>query len=137
MKRALPILFALLVASPAFAQKAAPTPQPSATPSAQDSLPPYESQMLRLAQIMGALSLLRDLCGDGDGAQYRAKFAALLDAEATTPARKSAWAGAFNQSFEDYRLTYANCTPNAHAAIQSFLAEAETIATTISDRYGR
>jgi uncharacterized protein (TIGR02301 family) len=126
-----------LAASPAVAQKATPTPQPSVTPSTQESLPPYESQMLRLAQIMGALSLLRDLCGDGDGAQYRAKFAALMDAEATTPARKSAWAGAFNQSYEDYRLTYANCTPNARAAIQSFLAEADDLATALSDRYGR
>ena len=137
MRRAAALLSCLLAASPAVAQKATPTPQPSVTPSTQESLPPYESQMLRLAQIMGALSLLRDLCGDGDGAQYRAKFAALMDAEATTPARKSAWAGAFNQSYEDYRLTYANCTPNARAAIQSFLAEADDLATALSDRYGR
>ena len=137
MRRAIALVLCAFAATPALAQKAAPTPQPSATPTAQDTLPPYEAQMLRLAQVMGALSLLRDLCGDGDGAQYRARFAALMDAEANTPARKSAWAGAFNQSFEDYRLTYANCTPNARAAIQSFLTEADDIATAISDRYAR
>ena len=99
--------------------------------------PPYEAQMLRLAEIMGALAFLRDLCGDGDGADYRAKFAALMEAEAHGAERRAAWAGAFNQSFEDYRLSYGSCTPNARAAIASFLGEANKIAAVVGDRYAR
>jgi len=134
------IVFALALASlaiaPALAQKPHPTPSPS--PSViEEPPPPYETKMLRLAEIMGALAALRDLCGAGDGADYRAKFAALMDAEANTPARKGAWAGAFNESFDDYRLTYAQCTPRAETAIVSFLNEANRIASEVADEYAR
>ena len=54
----------------------APTP-PTAAP---ERLPPYEPQLLRLAEIMGALAYLRDLCGAGDGAKFRSALKALQDA---------------------------------------------------------
>ena len=125
-----------LAGGAAFAQKAAPTPAPSPA-IVETPPPPYESQMLRLAEILGALATLRDLCGDNDGAAFRAKFAALMEAEANTPGRKSAWAGAFNQAFGDYRASYQSCTPNARQAIAAFLAEGNRIAVEVSDRYSR
>ena len=132
------ILLLGLAGSAAHAQKTAPAPAPSPSPATVETPPPpYENQMLRLAEILGALATLRDLCGDNDGPAFRAKFAALMEAEANSAQRKGAWAGAFNQAFEDYRATHQSCTPNARQAIAAFLAEANRIAAEVSDRYSR
>lgn len=108
---------------------ATPTPAPTDTP------PPYEGQLLRLAEITGALAYLRDLCGDGDGAAFRAKFADLVGAEGTTDARKELLAGAFNRGFRDYELTYRACTPTAREIVARFLDEASRIAKDVANRY--
>jgi uncharacterized protein (TIGR02301 family) len=133
---ALAVTVAPLAAQTQTAQPAKPA-APAATPtSAQpDAPPPYEAQLLRLAEIIGALAYLRDLCGDGDGAAFRAKFADLVGAEGTTDARKEALAGAFNRGFRDYELTYRACAPTAHEIVARFLDEASRIAKDVANRY--
>ncbi len=120
-------------ANPAAAVQ--PTPAASPTPAQPDVPPPYEPQLLRLAEITGALAYLRDLCGAGDGSAFRDKFASLIDAEGTTDARKESLAGAFNRGFRDYELTYRACTPTAHAIVARFLDEAGRIARDVANRY--
>jgi uncharacterized protein (TIGR02301 family) len=114
---------------------ASPAATPTPTPAQPDAPPPYEAQLLRLAEIIGALAYLRDLCGDGDGASFRAKFADLVGAEGTTDARKEALAGAFNRGFRDYELTYRSCAPTAHEIVARFLDEASRIARDVANRY--
>jgi len=119
------------------AAKPAPaaTPTPSPTSAQPDAPPPYEAQLLRLAELIGALTYLRDLCGDGDGAAFRAKFADLVDTEGTTDGRKESLAGAFNRGFRDYELTYRACTPTAREIVARFLDEAGRIAKDVANRY--
>ena len=121
-------------ANPA-ANAAQPTPAASPTPAQPEAPPPYEAQLLRLAELTGALAYLRDLCGDDDGAAFRAKFADLVDTEGTTEARKESLAGAFNRGFRDYELTYRACTPTARAIVARFLDEASRIAKDVANRY--
>ena len=128
-----------LAASPLAAQTTpakptAPAEQPAPPPA--EPPPPYEPQLLRLAEVIGALSYLRDLCGAGDGATFRAKFASLLETEGNTPARKETLAGAFNRGFRDYELTYRACTPTAQEIVARFLDEAGRIARDVANRYG-
>ena len=114
----------------------AATPPPSVeTPGPVESPPPYEPQLLRLAEIIGALSYLRDLCGAGDGAKFRAEFANLMDTEGTMPPRKETLAGAFNRGLRDYELTYRACTPAAREIVARFLGEAARIAKDIAARW--
>ena len=138
--RALAIALVLgLAAGPLAAQTPPkPPPKPAATPAPTptETPPPYEPQLLRLAELMGALSYLRDLCQAGDGAQFRDKMSRLLEAEAHTEERKSALAGAFNRGFGDYALTYRTCTSNATEVIGHYLEEASRIARDIAGRYG-
>ena len=96
---------------------------------------PTRQQLLRLAELIGVLAYLRDLCGDDDGASFRAKFADLLGAEGTTDARKELLAGAFNRGFRDYELTYRACTPTAREIVARFLDEASRIARDVANRY--
>jgi uncharacterized protein (TIGR02301 family) len=112
---------------------AAPAASPMAAPS--DTPPPYEPQLLRLAEIIGALAYLRDLCGDNDGDAFRDKFTTLVDAEGDTEARKDALAGAFNRGFRDYELTYRACTPTAREIVARFLDEAGHLAKDVANRY--
>ena len=133
-------------ASPMPAPKpTAPAPEPTSTQAAKpppwvetpapEPPPPYEPQLLRLAEIIGALSYLRDLCGAGDGATFRAEFANLMDTEGTTPARKEKLAGAFNRGLRDYELTYRACTPAARVIVARFLDEAAHIAKDVAARW--
>ncbi len=114
---------------------AAQAPAPPAASPAQD-VKPYDPQLLRLAEILGALSYLRGLCGSGDGDVWLKRMQALLDAEGTTPARKDRLAGAFNHGIDGYSLSYRSCTPNARTIVERFLAEASQIAKAVENRFG-
>ncbi|GAC1332072.1 MAG: hypothetical protein NVSMB26_11230 [Beijerinckiaceae bacterium] len=89
-----------------------------------------------MAEILGALSYLRDICAARDGETWRGKMAALLDAEAKTQTRRERLAGAFNRGFRGYEVTYRACTPNAETVIARYLAEGGQIARDITYRYG-
>ena len=115
------------------AANAAPAP---AQPPAADRPPPYEPQLLRLAEMMGALAYLRDLCGAGDGDKFRARMADLLGADGVSEARRGLLAGAYNRGFQDYRTTYRTCTPAANAIIARYLAETARLAADVAGRYG-
>jgi uncharacterized protein (TIGR02301 family) len=139
-RRSLPLalvlcsLFAGRVAAQQPAAKpAAPAEQPA--PAAEPP-PPYEPQLLRLAELMGALAYLRDLCGARDADAFHAKMASLLEAEAKSESRKESLAGAYNNGFRGYELSYRVCTPAAHEVIARFLDEAAKISTDVANRYG-
>ena len=142
------IVAALLVATlaPAAAQRkdhkplpkppvVLPPPSPPATPQPPPETKPYDPQLMRLAEILGALTYLRDLCGDKDGGEWRARMQALLDAEGSPPVRKDRLAGAYNRGVEGYELSYRTCTLNAHVVIERFLSEGERIAKDVENRY--
>ena len=112
-----------------------PTPAATPTPASVESPPPYEPQLLRLSELIGALAYLRDLCGDGDGAAFRDRMSSLIDTEGTSEARKESLAGAFNRGFRDYELTYRACTPTARDIVVRFLDEAGRIAKDVANRY--
>ena len=131
-----------LVHVDAAAQKAKPQPPaaaPSAPPVATPSPPPdsraYDPQLMRLAEILGALTYLRGLCGSGDADDWRRRMQALLDAEGAPAARRDRLAGAFNQGVNGYGLFYRSCTPNARLVIERFLVEGSRLAQDLENRY--
>jgi uncharacterized protein (TIGR02301 family) len=131
-------LAALLAAGPpALAQQrpAAPPAPAQPAPPPEPPPPPYERQMLRLSEILGALAFLRELCGAGDGEAWRAKMTALLEAEATTEARKARLAGAYNRGYRGFQLAHRGCSATVETAIARYLAEGTRIAREISGRW--
>ena len=86
--------------------------------------------------MLGALAFLRDLCGSGDGEEWRGKMSALLDADAPSGARRQRLMASFNHGFRGYELTYRACTPNAKTVISRYLAEASRLTRDITYRYG-
>ncbi len=99
------------------------------------ALPPYESQIERLSEMLGTLTYLRSLCGKGDAAEWRKRMVTLLDAEAKGESRRDRLAGAFNRGFHGYQATYRTCTPSADLVITRFLAESDRLARDLTARF--
>lgn len=84
---------------------------------------PYDDKLMRLAEILGAVHYLRELCSANDGQLWREKMRDLLDTEGGTAIRRARLTRSFNQGYRSYRRTYVTCTPTAQSSIERFLAE--------------
>ncbi len=113
-----------------------PQQQAEPAPVVEPPPAPYEKELLRLAEIMGGLAMLRPLCSAPDATEWSRRMQVLLDAEGSTPGRKERLAGAYNRGYQAYALTYRVCTPSAQEASSRFLAEGEQLARSITGRYG-
>jgi uncharacterized protein (TIGR02301 family) len=111
--------------------------------SAQDLLapeqhdPPYEAQLLRLSEILGAVHYLRRLCDSDEGDLWRNEMLGILDAESPTPIRRARIVDRFNRGFDSFRSVYRTCTPAAVTAIDRYMEEGANIARDITARYGK
>jgi uncharacterized protein (TIGR02301 family) len=123
---------------PAAPQQPQQQPQQQAEPAPAVEPPPapYEKELLRLAEIMGSLALLRPLCTAPDAQEWSRRMQILLEAEGSTPGRRERLAGAYNKGYQAYSLTYRVCTPSAQEASMRFLAEGEQLSRNITGRYG-
>jgi uncharacterized protein (TIGR02301 family) len=96
---------------------------------------PYEADMARLSEILGALHYLREVCGAREGQAWRNEMQALLDAEAPSGERKERLTASFNRGYRGFQQTYRTCTPAADFAIKRYLEEGAKIARDITARY--
>jgi uncharacterized protein (TIGR02301 family) len=106
-----------------------PPVQPAAPPSLDNR--PYDEKLLRLAELLGSVHFLRELCGGTDGMLWRDRMRELLDAEGTSSLRKAKLTRSFNNGYRSYSRTYSVCTPSAQTAIAKFMTEGAEIAETL------
>lgn len=106
--------------------------------AAQAADPPYESQLLRLSEILGALHYLRPLCGaDEDDQTWRKQMEELIAAEEPSERRRARLTDRFNLGYSSFASVYRTCTPAAAAAVDRYQREGVRIARDITARYGR
>jgi uncharacterized protein (TIGR02301 family) len=108
-------------------------PQPEPTPSAAPT--PYDPDLQRLAEILGALHFLRGICGSNEGQKWRNEALALIDAEAPSGPRHDQMVQAFNRGYSGFQQSYRTCTPAANVAIHRYLQEGAQIARNVTARY--
>jgi uncharacterized protein (TIGR02301 family) len=96
---------------------------------------PYDGELQRLSEILGALHYLRAICGANEGEKWRNEMQALLAAEAPSGERRNKLMVSFNRGFRGFQQTYRTCTPAAGVAIRRYLAEGAKIAREITARY--
>ncbi|MCU0884311.1 MAG: TIGR02301 family protein [Beijerinckiaceae bacterium] len=139
------ILLMLALCWPALAQtqqgtgRTAPrSPAAPAAPAAPVEPAPtaYEPDMLRLAEVIGSLAFLRQLCGGAEAPAWRQRMTELLDAEGTTPGRRERLAGAYNRGFRGFALTYRTCTAAAGEATARLSADGERLSRILAGRFG-
>lgn len=123
-----PLLFGLglcaLLALPAGAQQNS------------GGLPPYEPDLLKLSEILGALHYIRPLCGAAEGTRWRDEMQGMLDAEQPSDTRRGQLIAAFNNGYESYRQVYRSCTDSAQLAAQRYLEAGAKLSRDIAARYG-
>lgn len=124
----LALFLSLPLLAPAGAQSAAVPPE--------GALPPYEADMLKLSEILGALHYIRPLCGATEGTRWRDEMQGLLEAEAPSDARRGQIVAAFNRGYESYRQVYRTCTASADLASQRYLETGARLSRDIAARYG-
>ena len=103
---------------------------------AQSETPaPFDGDLARLGEILGALHYLRAICGANEGQKWRNEMQALIDAEAPRGERRSKIVANFNRGYRGFQQTYRTCTPAADLAIRRYLDEGAKIAREITARY--
>ncbi len=104
---------------------------------AQESTPaPFDTDLQRLAEILGSLQYLRTVCGAKEGQKWRSEMQALIDAEVPSGERRRRIVARFNRGYRGFEQTYRTCTPAADLAIRRYLDEGAKIAREITARYG-
>jgi uncharacterized protein (TIGR02301 family) len=99
------------------------TSAPATSRAAGPDGKPYDDKLLRLAEIMGAVHYLRELCSANEGQLWRERMKELLDAEGSSALRRARLTRSFNQGYRSYNRTYVTCTPSAQNAVNRFLSE--------------
>jgi uncharacterized protein (TIGR02301 family) len=121
------------LAAPACAQNAAGTQKQHQAPAGAPPKAlttddrPYDAQLFRLAEILGTLHYLRELCGANEGQVWREHMRELAASEGTSALRRAKLVESFNRGYRDYSRTYRSCTQPAIVAIQRYMEQASAI----------
>jgi uncharacterized protein (TIGR02301 family) len=106
-------------------------PRESTAPPPPDDRP-YDNKLMRLAEILGAVHYLRELCGAEEGQLWRDQMKEILKNEGTTAVRRAKLVNSFNDGYRGYRRTYRTCTQSATLATRRFSTEGATIAASLA-----
>lgn len=108
-------------------------PQPDTPPP--EVTTPYDPDLQRLSEILGALHFLRNICGFGEGPKWRDEAQSLINAEAPSGKRHDQMVQSFNRGYLGFRQSYRTCTPAARIIIRRYLEEGAQIARDVTARY--
>lgn len=131
---------------PQFQQPAPAKPRPAQPPRPKlvpvpdaeqppTTATPYDHDLRRLSEILGALHFLRGICGANEGSKWRDEAQTLIEAEAPTGDRHEQMVQAFNRGYLGFQQSYRSCTPAANLVIRRYLQEGAKIARDITARY--
>lgn len=93
---------------------------------------PYDNKLMKLAEILGAVHYLRELCGADEGQLWRDQMEEILKNEGTTAVRRAKLVNSFNDGYRGYRRTYRTCTQSARLATRRFSTEGAQIAASLA-----
>jgi uncharacterized protein (TIGR02301 family) len=96
---------------------------------------PFDGDLQRLSEILGALHYLRGICGPNEGQKWRNEMQALIDAETPNGERRARVIASFNRGYRGFQQTYRTCTPAADLAIRRYLDEGAKLSREITARY--
>ncbi|MCM5558775.1 TIGR02301 family protein [Pleomorphomonas sp. JP5] len=124
MLKILAVFVTLSSATPLFAANAVPPP-------------PYQADLLRLSEVLGAAAYLDGLCGGPGAADWRSKMAALLDAQGLEGPTRRPYVEAFNRGQRTFAVAHRACTSSARSVLQRYFAEGAQLSDRLDQRFGR
>nr|WP_255647519.1 TIGR02301 family protein [Ensifer sp. IC4062] len=119
-------------------QEETPKPDKAAPPvTGESATTPYDQRLIRLAEILGSVHYLRNLCLKAEEDTWRRSTQELIDKEtADEPKRRERLTAAFNRGYRTFASVYTTCTEPATLAEQRYRAEGATLASEIVARFG-
>jgi uncharacterized protein (TIGR02301 family) len=116
------------------AQALVPT-QPATPPPVSNEPAPYDHDLQRLSEILGALHFLRGICNTNEGQKWRTEAQALIEAEAPAGDRHDQMIASFNRGYRGFQQSYRTCTAAADLVIRRYLEEGAKLSRDITARY--
>ena len=113
---------------------------PQAAPPPAEEMAPYQNQILLLAELLGSVAFLADLCPSGhdiaeNGEIWRQKAKILSETEGKSETIKALIAGAYNKGYLDYEVNYHVCTDVARSRFAQDLAAINHLASALTRKY--
>jgi len=105
--------------------------------AADGTPPPFQSDVLRLSEILGSVAYLDGLCAGPKTEDWRAKMAALLDAQKLDGPARRPFIEAFNRGQRTFSIAHRSCTSSARSLLQRYFAEGAQLADRVGQRFGR
>jgi uncharacterized protein (TIGR02301 family) len=126
-------------ACPAMAQDAVAPEVPGTQSREPGSVDPdaplaYDTELARLATLLGSLHYLRNLCGE-TGNVWREQMEGLIRDGAIEAARRTRLIAAFNDGYRAFSASYTICNGRAIQTIDAYQREGAALATEIATRY--
>lgn len=101
------------------------------------SPPPYQADMLRLSEVLGAAAYLDNLCGGSNAGDWRAKMASVLDAQGLDGPARRPYVEAFNRGQRTFSVAHRVCSSAARSVLQRYFAEGAQLSDRLDQRFGR
>ena len=93
----------------------------------------YESRLLELSEILGAMHYLQQICERYDTRVWRDQMITLMKVEKARGERKSRMTEAFNRGYSKNQDWFSSCTPGANVKVDQFTREGSTLTTWLSE----
>ncbi len=97
---------------------------------------PYDGKLNALAERLGAIHYLRNLCSEPTN-EMRTQMTRLLDVEKPEPPRRAKLISSFNRGYRTFDSVYVTCTPQARVIVDTYLEEARTLSRELVNTYGQ
>lgn len=138
MARLIPVLLCafLVWTGPALSQSEEDS-DPAVEEAKPEPIAPYDDKLLRLAEVLGSIHYLRNLCNAGEGSKWRDTMGRILEAEKPGPKRRAELIARFNRGYRAFDETHGSCSGSAIEAANRYVAEGALLAAQITTRYGR
>ncbi|MBO6919039.1 MAG: TIGR02301 family protein [Rhizobiaceae bacterium] len=125
----LSLFVGLWAASGAFAQQAGSAPL-------QNSTPPYEDRLHRVAELVGSLHYITNLCGTAKNDQFRIKMQEFIEAETLNePLRRKLLISKYNKGYRAFASVYTSCTDSAKLVETNYRTEGKALIEELLSRY--
>lgn len=96
---------------------------------------PYDAKLMRLAEVLGSIHYLRNICGEKSN-EWRDQMEQLLAVENPEPLRRARLIASFNRGYRTFDSVYVTCTDQALEAANRYMAEGLSLTQEINTRYG-
>lgn len=106
-----------------------------AQPASAQTVAPYDEKLGRLAEVLGSIHYLTNLCTEPSN-RWREEMEQLLAAEKPEPVRRARLVAAFNKGYRTFDSVYTRCTEQARVSADRYVEEGRALTLELTGTFG-